>query len=320
MAEANEVMVYKANEELSIANDELILMANQAPERVAAVNTIMRASIQVTTPKDWVIIGGNPYLQESGATKIANLFNVNWKLTSSEKKYDEDGSGHYAYHWMGTFTRGGTSIDASGMRSTKDEFFIGSANNPNKPQLKPSDVDERDVKNAAMSNCIVNGIKRSIPGLRNVSVEYLQSAGLDTSKCSGYGFNTGAAKEMTGEALNQRDEIKRMLVEMYGDAKWTQGLEKATENTDASGKFWPGKKDISKLTEKQIPFIYKKVSDGYNDWKAKKQKKTASKKEEQPVEQPTEQSAEIQMEQPVIETVMAQTAFDDAEDPAFLKD
>ena len=41
---------------------------------------------------------------------------------------------------------------------------------------------------SAYTNCINNGIKRILPGLRNLTAEDMQRAGLDCGKMSGYGF------------------------------------------------------------------------------------------------------------------------------------
>lgn len=70
---------------------------------------------------------------------------------------------------------------------------------------------------AAYTNCLNNGIKRLIPNLRNIDVETLERAGLDTSKIAGYTFkkgckggNSGAAEdsglvcESCGAAITQK--------------------------------------------------------------------------------------------------------------------
>lgn len=81
-------------------------------------------------------------------------------------------------------------VECEGSRSMKEDFFAKQGKD--KPLKKPDEIDERDVKMAAYTNCLNNGIKRLIPGLRNINIETLEAAGLDTSKLSGYTFKTGS--------------------------------------------------------------------------------------------------------------------------------
>lgn len=77
----NEMMTYEPAIEESVnfaseTTDNILQIAEEAEKRVDAINKIMSAVLKVTTAKDWVIIGGTPYLQESGATKVARVFGV----------------------------------------------------------------------------------------------------------------------------------------------------------------------------------------------------------------------------------------------------
>lgn len=164
-----------------LSNDNLLAMAEQAERRIEAINRIMSASLKITNEKDWVLIGGTPYLQESGATKVARLFGIGWSIENPILETESDG--HFTYTYKGKFFMGGTSIEATGSRSSKDDFFVGKTN-PKAPQ----DIDKRDVKMSAYTNCINNGIKRILPGLRNLTVEDMTKAGLDCGKMQGYGF------------------------------------------------------------------------------------------------------------------------------------
>lgn len=182
---SNEIVELNTNEldtEISmLSNDNLLAMAEQAERRIEAINRIMSASLRITTEKDWVLIGGTPYLQESGATKVARLFGIGWSIENPILETESDG--HFTYTYKGKFFMGGTSIEATGSRSSKDDFFVGKTN-PKAPQ----DIDKRDVKMSAYTNCINNGIKRILPGLRNLTVDDMAKAGLDCGKMQGYGF------------------------------------------------------------------------------------------------------------------------------------
>ncbi len=185
-----EVNTNELDTEISmLSNDNLLAMAEQAERRIDAINRIMSASLKITNEKDWILISGTPYLQESGATKVARLFGIGWSIENPILETESDG--HFTYTYKGKFFMGGTSIEATGSRSSKDEFFTGKTN-PKAPQ----DIDKRDVKMSAYTNCINNGIKRILPGLRNLTVEDMKKAGLDCGKMQGYGFK-GNSKNAT---------------------------------------------------------------------------------------------------------------------------
>ena len=83
----------------------------------------------------------------------------------------------------------------------KEDFFAGK-DDPERGKKKktPDEIDERDVKMAAYTNCLNNGIKRLIPNLRNIDVDTLKRAGLDASKIRGYTFKTGSKGGNSGKA------------------------------------------------------------------------------------------------------------------------
>lgn len=180
-----------------LSNDNLLQMAEQAERRINAINRIMNASLKVTNTNDWVLIGGIPYLQESGATKVARLFGIGWKIKDGSPIIEVEPDGHFTFTYEAIFKMGGTEIDATGSRSSKDDFFTGKTN-PKAPQ----DIDKRDVKMSAYTNCINNGIKRILPGLRNLTIEDMQRAGLDCGKMKGYGFK-GTSKNSTTTATGE---------------------------------------------------------------------------------------------------------------------
>lgn len=187
----NEMMTYEPAIEESVnfaseTTDNILQIAEEAEKRVDAINKIMSAVLKVTTAKDWVIIGGTPYLQESGATKVARVFGVSWEMERPIVEVDTEGYKTYIY--KGKFSMRGQSIEVEGSRRMKDSFFAGSKEN----RKKPDEIDEHDVRLAAYSNCVNNGIKRLIPGLRNLDINTLKDSGLDTTKMKGYTFKEGS--------------------------------------------------------------------------------------------------------------------------------
>lgn len=167
--------------------DSILVMAERADKLVAALNKMMMAAIKITSAHDWVLIGGKPYLQESGATKVARLFGVSWKILGVEKGID---CGYPEFTYRMAFSMGTTSIECEGSRSGKDEFFTGKGDKA--PKKNPDEIDANDVKKSAYTNCLNNGIKRLLPGLRNIEVDTLTRGGVDVSKLNGYTFKDGS--------------------------------------------------------------------------------------------------------------------------------
>jgi hypothetical protein len=221
MSEYNEGLVTIADEQnsmMDLSYDNILAVADRADKMVTALNKIMAAAIKITTPRDWCIIGGSPYLQESGATKVARLFGIGWQILDQRAEYDPEGYPTYTYRMA--FTMGGARIECDGSRSARDDFFAGARvdrnGNPRK-QKSPDEVDIRDVKQAAYTNCLNNGIKRILNGLRNLDFSALEESGLNVSKIGGYTFregsrggnggkaeDSGVACESCGEAITQK--------------------------------------------------------------------------------------------------------------------
>ena len=169
--------------------DNILYLAEKAEKYVEALNRIMEAALKITCEYDWVLIGGKPYLQESGATKVARLFGISIQLLGQPMvEYDKEG--YVTYTYKARFMLKDQYIECEGSRSAKDDFFAKAGKD--KPLKKPDEIDTRDVKMAAYTNCLNNGIKRLIPNLRNIDVATLEKAGLDTNKMQGYTFKTGS--------------------------------------------------------------------------------------------------------------------------------
>lgn len=178
---------------LDTSADNIMYLAEKADKMITAMNKIMSAALKITSEHDWTLIGGKPYLQESGATKVARLFGISWQIGSP--KIECDAEGYKTFTYKGRFEMRGQFIECEGSRSMKDDFFGG------KPDARKSvdEISERNVRQAAYTNCINNGIKRIIPGLRGIDVKTLEDAGIDTGKMKGYTFKDGA-KGGTGKA------------------------------------------------------------------------------------------------------------------------
>jgi len=165
-----EIITYDENVP-TIADDSLLRVAQQAEQRIEAVIKIKQMALKVTNHSDWVDQNGKPYLMVSGSEKIANLFSISWRI--EEPRFEQEPDGHYTYTYMGTFSIPGRSVQVDGSRSSKDPFFNKYDWVEGKKVEKPiAAIDRRDVKMAAMTNLLGNGITRLL-GIRNLSYDDL---------------------------------------------------------------------------------------------------------------------------------------------------
>lgn len=208
---------------LDTNTDNILYLAEKADKYIDAMNRIMDAALRITNELDWVLIGGKPYLQESGSTKVARLFGISIQLLGNPT-IEFDAEGYKTYTYKARFMLKDQFIECEGSRSMKEDFFAKAGKD--KPLKKPDEIDERDVKMAAYTNCLNNGIKRLIPNLRNIDVATLERAGIDVSKINGYTFKDGTkggaskAAEDTGLVCDGCGKAVTQKVASYSQSKY----------------------------------------------------------------------------------------------------
>ena len=162
----------------AILDDQLVAVAEQAEKRIAAVKKIKSLALAVTNANDWTDQNKKPYLQVSGSEKVARLFGVNWRIDTPEREDHEDG--HFTFTFKGAFELKGATIEAVGTRCSRAKFFSVRYkwNEQEKKKLPydvpPSEIDKGNVKKAAYTNCIGNGITRLL-GIRNMTWEEIEA-------------------------------------------------------------------------------------------------------------------------------------------------
>lgn len=196
----------------AIADDTLIAVARMAEARIDAVIKIKQLALKVTNARDWTDQSGNPYLQVSGSEKIANLFNISWGFLTPEPLYEQDDDGHYTYTFKGRFSMGGRSIEVEGSRSSKDSFFKQNLYQDGK-LVREKSVEERDnkrdVKMAALTNLLGNGITRLL-GIRNLTWDDLEAfAGIKKDQVGKVDYKTkGEKKDLQKPGQKSADPTK----------------------------------------------------------------------------------------------------------------
>lgn len=236
----------------AIADDTLISVAEKAEQRIEAVNKIKRLALRVTNQNDWIDLAGRPYLQASGAEKIARLFGISWRI--GEPIYEELEGGHFSYTYKGEFTLGNTTIEVIGSRSSKDGFF--KRHDKDGQVLPPSEIDRGDVKKAAFTNLLANGITRLL-GLRNLTWEDLKEAGISKEQT--------ASVEYKGKDKKGLSEIHKRLLNLLRDycgddkTKMQNTLRELTQYKDSKGNFHEGKTSLYDISEKMASLAHEKL-------------------------------------------------------------
>lgn len=206
---------------LDANTDNILYLAERAEKYIEAMNRIMDAALRITSELDWVLIGGKPYLQESGTTKVARLFGISIQLIGNPT-VSVDSDGYKTFTYKARFMLKDQFIECEGSRSMREDFFAKRGGKI----LKPDEIDERDVKMAAYTNCLNNGIKRLIPNLRNIDVATLERAGLDAQKIAGYTFKEGTkggttkAAETSGIVCEKCGKAVTQKVASYSQSKF----------------------------------------------------------------------------------------------------
>ena len=161
---------------LITSEDNLLEIVKVAEQRLEAFKKLKYFALKITDPQDWVDFEGNPYLQASGAEKVARLFGISWKL-DDYPQVEKKPNGHYRVITKGTFWWQGSTIEVIGIRESDDPFFATRYREGQKIELPPDEVDLANVIRASESNCIEHGVMRML-GLRNLSWEELEKYGI----------------------------------------------------------------------------------------------------------------------------------------------
>lgn len=218
----NELVVVN-NDVPAIGDSTLLALAEQAEKRVLALNKIKKAALLVTNVKDWTDQNGNPYLQVSGSEKVGRVFGISWRIDEPVLEIEE--SGHFSYTYKGYFTVAGATIEVIGTRSSKDPFFKRYAGKgDDRHELPPSEIDKGDLKKAAYTNCIGNGVTRLL-GLRNLTWDDLaEFANITKDQVSRVSYKKDG-KQQTAIA----SEGAKTITSIVTDVRVTSGVNEKTK-------------------------------------------------------------------------------------------
>ena len=183
--------------------------------------------LKLTSATDWINHGtsSNPKfsLQASGAEKLCNPLGINWDrpVVIKHERQDDDGT-YYEYEVEGivkcqALKRYGWF---TGNCSSRDQFFNARGK-----------FDEGDIRKAAFSNWLVNGVTR-LAGIRNPTPELLKNAGVDMGKVTTIDYSKNKSAEEGGLVISEAQgkrlyaickgngvedgQMKAYLLEHYG--------------------------------------------------------------------------------------------------------
>jgi hypothetical protein len=240
-----EVEVIKPQSPPAPPETSLDQIVAHAEQNVQLAKRLIQAALKMTIEADWVDQGGKPYLTHAGAEKIARRFGVCWENVRCWKEWSEDEKGRfYIYTFTGKFyLKSGDSIEAIGTCSQRDKFFSLSNGQP-----RPlSEIDETNIKKAAYSNLIVNGITHLL-GLRSLSWDQLKEAGLNIDKIAKVEFKE-APKQESEEMKRKKEEIWKMALEL------ANGDEELAKNHIKLASTFKSKKDGKVVTANSLDEI-----------------------------------------------------------------
>jgi len=224
---------------------------------VQAYNKIKLVALKLTGPEDWVQIGKQPYLLESGAQKIAKAFGVAIFDVKVETQWQEDSRGRYQI----VVARGkafskklSSYIEDVGICSQRDRFFAMDSG-----ELKPvEEVDFTNVIKKAVANLYGRLIKRVV-GLMGVSWDDLEKAGIKPAAKVEF----KEKKPLSAEA----QKIGAMILEMAGgDKEAAKEMLRSLSEFEKNGKKY-SVSSVADLSEAWAKKLLPKVEKEYNEWR-----------------------------------------------------
>jgi hypothetical protein len=247
---------------------------------VVALDEIKRLAVSTTSITDWINQNGKPYLQWTGASKVARAFGVSYSLKGlsfeKEKFSDEHGEG-VRIKVIGELSWNNSTVAEIGACTSRDDFFAMRKNKETgeKFYLPLSEIDQTDLEKKAMTNWLNRGVK-SLLGLSftweeleqlsggRISLQAVTSAGQSVT----YGQGKKGGNTDTAESKNLREEIRKMILEIVGNNQQAAKdfLKNITSFTGKDGNTVAGKESIDALSASAVNVTYGKVKKSYEEF------------------------------------------------------
>lgn len=235
---------------------------DRAEKYLALNDRIRRMAVNLTNCNDWIDQNNTPYLEWSGASKVANAFGVSVTGTVCEKETIEDDRGKYVnYFYTGTGSWNGRETQETGSGSTRDSFF-GRANGKDLPL---SEIDLTDIRKKAMTN-FFNRLIKTLLGLSYTWEEIadITAGRITKDKCQGVSYDKGkqgGKVDQDAKTPEKRSKIRQWILDICNNDKAAaiQMLENRTTFKGRDGNMVPGRKSVDELSEKQVQILYSQM-------------------------------------------------------------
>jgi len=247
----------------------------KAEERRKIHEGLKLLAIRSTNPEDWVMMGGKPYLTESGCMKFAQIYGVSFRdLQVNAVHYtDEEGPVIEFFATVTAIFQNRFDVE-SGSAATSEKFF-----NRVDPETKKvirlplSEINRPNVRKKAITSARARAT-RKILGLsfsKEEVIKALKEAGKDPSRIPGvtYGERHEKSRSTGKGILNEtKKKIANMVFEMAGeDKELAQNmLESYSEFTAKDGTHIKGVRKVTELSDKRAQAVYGRVKKEYQQF------------------------------------------------------
>jgi len=174
-------------------------------DREKLFQRIMQVSMAVTTNDDWCDQQGKPYMESSGAEKVARRFALRFYDKHMQRENHEDDRGHYyVYIMTGKVCFGKHPeewLEVTGACSSRDNFF-GRAHGKDKPI---QDVDVCNIIKKAETNFHVRATTMFL-GLRGLTWEFLSKYGISQKGKSKVNYKNKGQAASSMKAVEQAEK------------------------------------------------------------------------------------------------------------------
>lgn len=254
--------------DLFLNPDNVDLVLKRADNFIKLYDAFRKKAIRITNVNDWVSLGGVPYLQLSGASKIAGLFGLkifDQKYHPVDKGTDENGE-YINYMFSGTVQLPWNKfeIPCIGTSSTRDKFF----GYKDKNWLPVSEININNLKKKAFTNFLNKAIKSAL-GLNFtwVEIEEMSNGNIKEDKVKGHKFNDWNTnkpenKPDSKEFIDKKNKLREMILYICNDNK-TMARQYLKSKT--AYKNFKGHENTDNIKEKQLGFIFDEVLKEYNE-------------------------------------------------------
>jgi len=210
----------KELKEIEMSADLETKMLEVVRQRQKNKKELINIALQQTNKEDWVLQNGKPYLEITGAEKIAPIFGVRVRNITLKTEEGTDTIGPWRRFWYygtGEIAMGDRVVYALeglfGSSWTRDDFFGKKKEaDKNGNKYKPlHEIDMRDLQYKAYSDLMRVAVVRLV-GLRSVTLEELTAANIKIEDVA----NVKRGAEFSEEEKAKQQEFLQIAKRMVG--------------------------------------------------------------------------------------------------------